>query len=572
MSNGAKIAGSLPLPRTSGAGSLRVEKGMLYMEVQGTHEEIGRAHGELVKGIVDEYIVRYYAGFIEKLIAHSAVSNISRTIPPRVARLLYFIFHKANRKRIGDSLLAHTKGFTAALGLPSVEGERIVLFPDILHFLAGKSLAPMAMPGCSAFYARDAATHGGKQIIGRNFDFFGRGLWDEYQCVKVFRPKDSQAFMWIGALGLPVGGFAMNESGICVMPFTNFMKDVGISGRPLFAIIQELLENAFCLDDAVRIMEQGKRIGGLSLMICDTHGRDACAVGFTARRMEVIRPEEDFLIRTNHHLTDKMKEIQVAPTAWYRHSSARYMRIEELLREKYGKLTLNDAVGIMSDTIDPREKRKSLVGDIVAAMNNAMSIVLSPDDDAIFISNGLFPVCHGDTYIGFRLSAMFSGKGEVAAAEDLPGSGKLNDIEKEAVLHYEEAWTEYLDRFDSAKAVYHLRRAAELAPEEPIFDRMAGLFLMKQGKYEDALPHLRKNADAQYKDARMKAESLLWLARCGDLAGRREQALGLYSRAIEFNDKEISIAAERGIVLPYSKKQASAIDMEFIVGNPIVKF
>jgi len=295
-------------------------------------------------------------------------------------------------------------------------------------------------------------------------------------------------------------------------------------------------------------------------------------VGFTSHHLEIVRPENDFLVRTNHHVTKEMQDLQVAPTAWWRHSSARYMRINEIIKGKYGKLTLEDAVGIMGDVFDTREGRKRVVGDIVAASNNAMSIVLSPDDNVLYVSNGLFPVCHGDKYIGLKLSALFNGEADVADAGDLPGSNKLNEAEKEAVWHYEEAWTEHLDHFDDARAVFHLRRAAEILPDEPIFDRCAGLLLLKQKRFEDALGHLQKNADYEYRDARMKAESLLWLARCYDLLGRREQAVQLYRESIEQKDPEISRAAEQGVEAPYKRKKLSALDVELIIGNPIVKY
>ena len=575
MTNDANARAPFPLPRQSGPASLRLEKGMLVMNLKGTYGEMGRQHGEMVRGLVDDYVMNYYRDMIEVMVAHSAVSNISRAIPPRVASLLYYIFHRANRKYISEPLIELQKGFTDALGIPSSAGERVILFADILHFLAGKAMTPMAMPmpGCSAFFARGAATRGGKLILGRNFDFYGRGLWDAYQCVKVFHPRDAQSFFWIGAAGIPVGGFAMNQSGICVMPFTNFMKDVAISGRPLFMLIAEILSHAASLDEAVKILENGKRIGGLSLLICDTRARDAAAVGFTSRHLEIIRPEDDYLVRTNHHISEEMKKLQVAPTAWWRHSTARYMRLTDLIKEKYGKLTLEDAVAMMSDGVDPREGRKRVVGDIIASTNNAMSIVLSPDDDAIYIANGSFPVCFGEKYVGFKLSALFGGSADVAAAGDLAGgSGKLTAAEKEALEHYEEAWTEHLDRFDDSRAVFHLRRAAEILPDEPIFDRMAGLLLLKQYRFEDALPHLQKNADANYRDTRMKAESLLWLARCNDLLGRRDQAVRLYRESLGLNDPEISRAAERGVKTPYGRKQISKMDVEFIIGNPIVKY
>ncbi len=563
--------GTFPLPRNAGPASLRLEKGMFVMDMKGGFEEMGRQHGELVRGIVDDYVMNYYRDFIEKAVAHSPVSDISRSIPPRVARLLYYIFHKANKKTIGDEILQLQKGFTDALGIPNRDGERVILFADILHFLAGKAMAPMAMPGCSGFFARGAATQGGKALLGRNFDFYGRGLWDVYQSIKVFHPAGSQSFLWIGALGIPVGGFAMNESGLCVMPFTNFMKDVGIKGRPLFTIIGQILQRATCLDEAVKVMESDRRIGGLSLLIVDTRAKDACVCGFTSNHMEIIRMENDFIVRTNNHVTEEMKKIQVAPTAWWRHSSARYMRLNELIKERYGRITKSDAVEFMSDCIDPRERRKRIVGDIVAAVNNAMSVVVASDDDTIYIANGRFPVCHADTFAGFKLSALFSGASDIAS-DDLPGGRKLTPTEKIALWHYEEASTEYMDRFDPSRAVYHLRRAAEVVPDEPIFDRLAGLFLMKMGRPQDALPHMHKNADYKYEDTRNRAESLLWLARCLDLAGKREQAVQTYKLSADAGDPEITKAAQSGVAGPFNLKHAKHIDIEFIIGNPIAKY
>lgn len=574
MTNETNGSAHFPLPRKSGPASLSSEKGMLVMHLKGTYEEMGRQHGELVRGVLDDYVMAYYRNLIESLVAHSAVSDISRLLPPRIAKLLYYIFHKANVNTIGEPIKQLQKGFTDALGLPAQDGERVILFADILHFLAGRAMTPMAMPvmGCSAFFARGAATDGGKQMLGRNFDFYGRGLWDTYQCVKVFHPKDTQSFFWIGAAGIPVGGFAMNQSGVCIMPFTNFVKDVAISGRPLFTLAGEILANATNLNEAIKIMETGPRIGGLSFLICDTRACDAAVFGFTAHHAEIIRPENDFLVRTNNHISEEMKKLQVAPTAWWRHSTARYMRITELIKEKYGKLTLDDAVNILTDFVDPREGKKRVVGDIVAAINNAMSVVLSPGDDSIYVSNGAFPVCFGEKYVGFKLSALFDGHDASDAGDLAGGRSRLSDKEAAALEHYEQAWTEHLDRFDDLRAVFHLRRAAEILPDEPIFDRMAGFFLLKMRRFEDALVHLQKNADYSYRDSRMKAESLLWLGRCNDLLGRREQAIQIYRKALDLNDMEISCSARRGLSKPYRKLQLLMMDIEPIIGNPIVKY
>jgi hypothetical protein len=560
------------LPRAAGGGSLRREKDIYIMDLRGGYDEMGVQMALLVRGIVDDYVTKYYRELPEKLISHSFVSHISRVLPPRIASALYGLFVRGSQSRLGPELRMFVESFYRTLDINPRAGVRAIFFADLLHYLAGRAFTPIAPPpACSGFFARGAATLGGKTIVGRNFDFYGRGIWNEHQTITVIRPRGQLAFLWVGSLGVPFGGFGINEAGIALMPHTNFTRDVTLRGRPLFQFVSEIFHTARSLDDVVEIVGRGTRCVGLSFLMVDTKAHDARAVGFSAHRMEVIEPKDDYLIRTNHYLTGEMKAVEVAPSAWSRHSNSRFMRLDQLIRDNYGSITPGLTVSFMSDTLDINEGRKRIVGDLIPASNNAMSVVLSPDDDAIHIAHGDYPVCHSDVFRGFRLSALFKGDAEVSMP-DLDGGHQLNGDEKAALFHFEEAWSEYLDRGDSDRAVFHLRRAAEILPDEPIFHRLAGLILLKHGNFNAALIHLEVNAAPDYRCEKVRAESLLWGGRANDLVGNRERALDYYRKALEVDDPEMSPAAARGLKKPYSKSSLINVDLEFITGTPIVKY
>lgn len=562
------------LPRSIGDSTLRGEKGIYIMDLKGGHEEMGAQMGGLVRGIVDAIVTKYYRDLPEKLIAHSYAGHLSRVLPPRIANAIYALFRRLNGNKLGDEMSGFIRSHCEAMDIDPREGVNALLFADILHYLAGKTFASMSPPGgCSGFFARDKATKDGKVVVGRNFDFFGRGIWNEHQTITVIRPRGKQAYFWVGSLGIPFGGFGLNEAGIALLTFTKFCRDVSLRGRPLMTICLEIMESAASLDDVVDIIARENRIASLSFLMVDTKTRDARVIGFSAKHMEILNPENDYLIQTNHYMTEEMMKLEVAPSAWLRHSRARITRLEHLLQENYGAIDPALAVKFMSDPVDPFEGRKRVVGDIIASTNNAMSLVLSPDDDAIYIAHGDFPVCHSDKFLGFRISALFKGEADASSSvADLPGAGHLDDIEKAAVLHYEDAWSEYLHHNDISLAVYHLRRAAELIPDEPIFHRTAGLLLLKSGFYRDAMIHLEKNAAPDYRVAKVKAESLLWAGRCRDLLGQRDQAAEYYKQAIAIGDAEMSAAAGRGLKKPFVKSGLNNLDVELVTGSPLVKY
>ena len=549
-------------------GTLVRRKGVYLVHLRGSYADMGRQHGELAAAVCGDVVLQYMNQLVTKLVAR-AVPSFAGTI----GGLLKWWFHRRNRGGLGEHLRAHLGAMARVYGLDPVQAEHVILVPDILHYLAGRSFAPLAAPPmCSAFFACGNATRDGKLLIGRNFDFFGRGVWNTNNAIIVMHPERGQRICWVGALGVSASGQGFNESGLVVGLHTKFTRDVRAKGSPLFKIVHDVLAECNTLEEAIARITAKPRMCGLTLFVVDTRARTAAAVGFSACHAEVVRPENDVLVRTNHYTTGEMKGLEVAPHPWRANSYGRFQRLTELLSEKRGALTTEDVPLILSDCLDPFEQRKRVTGSIVAGANNVQSVVMSPDDDALWLANADCPVCHSERFQGFRVSALLDGDAERCEINDLPGARQLSETERAALAEYEQAWSEYLDRLDSSRAVFHLRRAAELLPGEVIFPRLAGLILLKEKKYELALPLLVRNTAYDYRDPLMQAESHVWAGRCLDLMGRRAEAIAQYEAAATLDAPPVSTAARRHRKKPFRRRDLLYVAPEFIAGTGLARY
>jgi hypothetical protein len=552
-----------------GNGTLERRKGICIVHLKGSYAEMGWQHGKLALEVCGDVVASYFNEIIASLVGHTfpALAGIANSMSK-------WLFYTLNKERIGHPIMDQIRGMTEASGMPFSMVAKSVLVPDIIHFLIAKTFPGFitVAPSCSGFMAKGAATEGGKLIVGRNFDFFGQGVWDENNALIFMEPEEGQKFFWIGALGVPASGQGMNESGLIVSLHTKFNRDVRFTGIPLFTLISKILEKCESIDDVLKAIAEQPRICGMSLVTVDSKTRDAAVAGFSASNMEVVKPENDVLVRTNHYVSDDMKRVEVAPYPWLLHSTSRFNRIHEMLKEKRGRLKPSDVPVLLADNVDFYENRQRLAGYIVRACNNSQAIAFSPDEDAMWIGNDPFPVCASERFMGFRISALFNRERDRYEIEDMDGAGNMSPSEREAQKHFQAAWAAHLDYHKDDLAVQYLRKAEECEPEEPVFPRLAGFLLMKAGKSVQALPFMERNAAYEYEHAVMKAEAFLWLGRCLDLVGRRNEAAERYRQASEIDAFPVCDAAKKHLNAPFKRKDLAKVSPEFVVGTVIAKY
>jgi tetratricopeptide (TPR) repeat protein len=95
---------------------------------------------------------------------------------------------------------------------------------------------------------------------------------------------------------------------------------------------------------------------------------------------------------------------------------------------------------------------------------------------------------------------------------------------------------------------------------------------MKQHRYEQALPMLLKNTAYDYKDALMRAEAHMWVARCLDLMGRHPEAMPHYQQVAAMNMAPLSAAAKRHFNKPFGRLGLVEVSPEFICGTALAKY
>lgn len=529
------------------------------VHVSGTWQEMGAALALRCRGEGGAEVLSWYMDLVPRLVGTGrAVREASNVSLATLARL--------NRDQVDPEVVDLFTAFGEASGVRPERALGLLYVPDLVHMAAGSLGILCPAPACSGFFAGSDLT-GGAPLVGRNFDFYGRNWWNTHQAVLVFHPSGGQSFLWVGVMGLPFGHFGINEAGLGLCMFTNFTGDLSPRGTPLFSLAHRILARARSLDE-VRALLPERVLAGFSLLVVDTRARDARIFGLSARHREEVAPTRGCLVRTNHYT--ERGDLEAAPHPWRRHSGLRHRRLTALLDGARGHLPAASVPALLSDTWDLGEDRRRVVGDVLAAVNNASSVVWSPVEDRLWVASGEYPVCHGATWPGVAPQALLSRRAEPEVAP-LEPPAHLSPEEARALDLYEKAWSAWGDRHEAAEAVGLLLGAARLLREEACFPFLAGLIpLVGEGDAgEVTVARLRRAATLGFKDPHRAGEVWLWLGRALDLDGRREEAVAAYREAGTRGDDAIRKVSERHLRRPCRRGEIRRVSVELVLGTAI---
>jgi len=545
-------------------GSLDLVGGLYLLTVEGSWKQLGFRHAQLVKHITGDIPGRYYYSLLKTVIQHALHGPTSGLRARIISTLLREIFYLVNKSKTRGGLLIELEALFAGLKIPARYAGRLLQFPDILHYLAGKFTS--SAPGCSAIFLQKEKTLSGGSMLARNFDFFGVRVWDEFQAVKRFFPDDAQAYLWVGPLGLPIGGFGLNASGIAVMPFTLFTRDCGVKGTPMFVVLNRVLREAETLEQALSILESEKLTGSYSLMVTDMAAGDGRIIGVGRKHREILEPTSSVLLRTNHQLTEEGRKLERLPQPWQRHSCSRYTRLEEFLKKTRGRVTMESLCTLLASGRDSAEERDALIGGNLPAVNNALSVAMDWMGDRLAVGCGSFPVSRRGCYEVFSIQKLFHKKLKYLGA--LKVDVGLQEEEVEAINLYGAAWHAWFDRMDGGRALRLLRDGGAMAPAEPAFPRMSGLLHLKFRDWDWAVRDLKRAFRLESEAGRRKAETGLWLGRALESAGCREEALEIYDEVIALDPEgRFGEAAYAAGKKPWSRGSSHRITVDLVTAT-----
>lgn len=266
----------------------------LLLRAQGTPEEIGRAHGTLLgesirlmlKEYVEEGVFRGDAARRDALL--DAVLEMRPALPEWYLRELAACAEAAG---VDEDVLL----------LAQCEGD-VQSLPGM-----GGAWGPSPGDACSAFVAFGSATHDGRMVAGRNFDYWAGPFYRRAALAMyvVPAPGDGYPFVSVGWAGVLGGWTFVNSQGLIVANHLGGGSAKNPRAVPTLIMNRILAQKAGTVDEAVDILRRTPRMRGQIIWLAQpgdaATGRPprAVAVEYDAEQVFVREAEEGLLVVTN---------------------------------------------------------------------------------------------------------------------------------------------------------------------------------------------------------------------------------------------------------------------------------
>ena len=193
---------------------------------------------------------------------------------------------------------------------------------------------------CTTLSLLPPATADGHVIAAQNWDYNGQ-LRAAVVITHVYQ-EDKPHFIMVAEAGM-IGGIGMNDRGVAVL-LNALRTEVPCQGIPLRTRMRAMLEAGTLSDAYVR----GGHVPVTVANLVATH-KDGVAIGFEmdSRTVEPMIPEDGVLLHTNHYIGPKM---YLANDVNHMGSSyIRLQRIRTLVKERHGKITVEDIMDMLQD-------------------------------------------------------------------------------------------------------------------------------------------------------------------------------------------------------------------------------
>ncbi len=542
--------------------------GLHVLKVQGTHYEMGRQQGHLLRRWIPRGPLPYYKRYIETVLRHG---GLGAAAPLGAAAIFHGVGRRVARALPGYALDT-IRGMADGSGIPYKELLRGSVMPDSLMWLAtaimrARRIGPATAHrlalglGCTSAIAWGPATADGKLLHGRNMDYHGVEVWPSTATVIFHEPRDGQRYVSVAAAGVPLGGVtAMNEAGLTLTVHQHMFTDqTTLGGTPIGVLGDQVMQRAETLEQAQQILEAYHPIGAWTYLVADGRRRRVLCFEENHRRSAATWPDaaRGTFGYANIFLDPALgaTERDLYPSYW-RANMGRHRLSNQLLEQRAAPLDPDAMAGIMGYTgdADCRLRRP------LSMLLTVSTVVLRPEDGAFWVATGDAPVCN-NVFEPFQMDT----------EDHCPELGRLNGgqapdpVAAEAFELYRDAFLEYFERDDPAGALRLMERTAALQPRQPLYHVLVGLLSLKTGDAHRAAGALDRALELGHADAARLATFGLWRGRADDLRGDRSAALARYREVVAAAavDGPVLAAAQRDLERPYRWRDAHRLNIEF---------
>ena len=493
------------------------------------------------------------------------------------------IDHRA--KQLSPSERALVSALFQDSGMPPELFWRSLFQPDFLMVLAAISTQKIqsrlleGFPGCTAGAFLPAGEE--RAFFLRNLDYPLASYWERVPAVYYHEPTDSQKYLNISALGVHAAGLtAWNESGITFSLNAHFTKKISLRGTPIFFLGDQIIREAKCLDDAIRLCKKFKTIGSWMLLIASFTERRAVSIelsnGKTWIREMDPSIDQGTLAHANLFLCPEFQRQTLHFSgAVNEDSELRKKEMESRLSSAFlqKKDQAAELLVALGDHLDRSTGEIRIFGNTVSVVTTVQSSMISPNENSFYLST------HPETPTGLgpylKLPFHWAELNEsVLDQTPLPYPVAYSKEFKQALHEYHEAYVLWhVEHSAAAQVLKPLTTATQILPTDPHLQMQRGYFELMAGSVERALEcfnHAVNEARSGKLSAHTRAVAHYFLAVCLDLlnSSSRHKAISHYQLVLSFVNLDAKLRKKtlKRLKKPFGDRERIKIepDLQFV--------
>jgi isopenicillin-N N-acyltransferase-like protein len=282
-----------------------------------------------------------------------------------------------------EQLLEEIRGVAAGSGFDTAEILALNARSEI-------GLGPRMLDGCTSFAVFGSATVDGRTILCQNWDWRA-SQHDAFVALIVRRPGKPTITMLTEA-GI-IGKIGFNEHGLGVCLNALFTDEVRGDGTPLHVVLRGILESRN-LGDAVKTVARASIASAANFLVAQ-HGVGALDIEAAPSRMDVLLPENDALVHTNHLLSHRLTAVNDLAANVLPDSYPRLARARQLLALQHGGVDAEAMQAILCDHANEPDsicRHEDEIGDPEGKrLQSVFSVVMDLGEQRISVTDG--PPC-----------------------------------------------------------------------------------------------------------------------------------------------------------------------------------
>jgi hypothetical protein len=386
---------------------------------------------------------------------------------------------------------------------------------------------------CTSFAAFGSQTQDGSLIVGRNTDYSGASLWDVTQVVFFYQPQEGYRYANVGSAGLIKCNSCLNEKGMVLGGHFMYSVDVNPAGAGFSALQHAIMRGAAGIDEAYQILSTHERAGAFAYLIASGQEKDAAVIEATTNSLgrrnalkEVIF-ETNFMTTPECHAVDFLQEVGIA-----KNPLSRFKRIEELIHQHAGKISVQSAAQFMGDHKDMASGDVRPTGNVIATLSNLTSVIFRPEDFTFWVADGLAPVCN-NPFTGFNLLHELAGIEYQVQPPVLEPNEYVKTAAFEALRRYYPVYVKaILPPFDRKDLKEQVMGLVKQIPGDVMYRLLLAKLYLREGKAREALSHFNMLSDYALSPSE-QAQLLLFQGMTYDLLGEHDNAVNSYRSILQ---------------------------------------